>query len=164
MKKRFDGKVYLLGNDVNAEQLYPHRYLHLMDTAEMAKHILEGYEGAPFPRIEKGSIIVAGKNFGCGPSRPQAAIAFKGAGVTCIIASSFARSFYRNAINQGIPLIECQQAHEKITKDEIISIDFEKGELCCKKGILTFAIFPEVIIKILSSGGLIPHIRKSLGK
>ena len=164
MKKKFDGRAYLLGDNIGINQIIPAKYIYLNEPAELAQHILEGSKYKLSQPLEKGSIIVAGENFGCGPSCEQPAIAFKAASVACIIAASFGRTLYRTAINQGIPLIENAKAHASISEGEIITIDFENCEIICKKDILKFKVLSEVVVKILSSGGLIPSIKKSLEK
>lgn len=164
MKMKFDGRAYLLGDNIGIDQIISPKYIYLNEPAELAQHIFEGSKCKLSQPLEKESIIVAGENFGYGPSREQPAIAFKATGMACIIAASFGRSLYRTAINQGIPLIENAQAHATISDGEFITIDFENCEIICKKDILKFKAIPEVVVKILSSGGLIPSIKKSLGK
>ncbi len=164
MKKRIDGKAILLGDNIDAEQILAHNYIHLSDPPEIARHLFEGREGDSNIRLTKGCILIAGMNFGGGQARPQMAIGLKSAGVACIIAGSFSRSFYRDAINQGIPLIESPQARENISHGESISIDFENCEIIGRKNVITFKLLSEIIVKILSSGGLISHTKKSLGK
>jgi len=112
--------------------------------------------------VKKEDIIVAGRNFGCGSSREQAATCLKYAGVGAIVAKTFSRIFFRNAINQGLPLVQCKEAVENISLSETITIDFEKGELSCKKGVFKFPPLPESVLGILKDGGLIPHTKKML--
>jgi 3-isopropylmalate/(R)-2-methylmalate dehydratase small subunit len=112
--------------------------------------------------IQKGDIIVAGRNFGgSGEEFPRA---LKTADIACVIAASFSRPFYRNCINLGLPVIENAEAFNNIPDGELISIDLDKGEISCKKGILAFSPHPEIISRILASGGLVPHAKRSLGK
>jgi 3-isopropylmalate/(R)-2-methylmalate dehydratase small subunit len=164
MRKKFDGRAYLLGDNIGIDQIISSKFIYLNEPAESAQHIFEESKIKLSQPLEKGCIIVAGDNFGCGASREQSAIALKAAGVACIMAASFGRFFYRSAINQGIPLIENAEAHGSISDGEIIDIDLENCEIICKKDILKFSVLPEVILKILSSGGLIPLVKKSLGK
>ena len=164
MRKKFDARAHILGHNISMDKIISSRYALLKEPAELAQHLFEELEGGiPHP-LERGCVIVAGKNFGCGAVREQAVIALKAADMACIIASSFSRSFYRSAINQGIPLIEQESAYTVIDEGEIITIDFEKSEIICKDDILKFKVIPEVVVKILSSGGLIPLTKKSLGK
>ncbi|MEA1965542.1 MAG: 3-isopropylmalate dehydratase small subunit [Candidatus Aerophobetes bacterium] len=158
------GKVWKYGDDVNTDVIFPGKYTYTVtEPGEMAEHALEDLDPEFANKVEKGDIIVAGRNFGCGSSREQAATCLKYAGAGAIVAKSFARIFFRNAINQGLPLVQCRQAVENISSDEVISVDFEKGELSCRKGIFSFPPLPESVLGILNDGGLIPHTRKILG-
>jgi 3-isopropylmalate/(R)-2-methylmalate dehydratase small subunit len=130
----------------------------------MAKHALEGYD-PEFPRrIEEGDIIVAGVNFGCGSSREQAATCLKYAGIACVVAKSFSRIFFRNAINQGLALVQSKEAPDHIQSGQNVTIDFSKGEITASENLkFPFPPLPDFLMGILKDGGLIPHVKKSLG-
>jgi len=157
------GKVWKYGDDVNTDVIFPGKYTYtITDPKEMAIHALEDLDPKFAKEVKKEDIIVAGRNFGCGSSREQAATCLKYAGVGVIVAKSFARIFFRNAINQGLPLVQCKEAVENISSGETITIDFEKGKLFCKKGVFNFPPLPESVLGILKDGGLIPHTKKML--
>lgn len=158
------GKVWKYGDDINTDVIFPGKYTYTVsDPEEMAKHSLEDLDPAFASGVSKGDIIVAGKNFGCGSSREQAATCLKYSGVGAVVAKSFSRIFFRNAINAGLPLIQSADAPDNIKPGEVITINFEKGKLTCKQGVLTFPPLPEEVMGILQSGGLIPYTRKLLG-
>ena len=156
-------RVWKYGDDINTDMLFPGKYTYTVtDVAQMAQHALEDLDSKFAKEVKKEDIIVAGRNFGCGSSREQAATCLKYAGVGAIVAKSFSRIFFRNAINQGLPLVQCKEAAENISSGELIEINFEKGKLSCKKGVFDFPPLPESVLGILNDGGLIPHIRKIL--
>jgi 3-isopropylmalate/(R)-2-methylmalate dehydratase small subunit len=158
------GRLLLLGRNIDTDQIYPGRYLELVEKADIAKHCLEGVDPAIAGGFEKGGLIAAGPNFGCGSSREHAPIALLGMGVSAVIADSFARIFFRNSINLGLPLIVCPGISEIVNNGELIEANIVTGEI----------ILPErgVIIKgeamgahameILSAGGIKPLMRKKL--
>ena len=152
------------GDDINTDVIFPGRYLALTEPEEIAAHAMEDLDPDFLKKLNKGDILVAGKNFGCGSSREQAAIALKYAGVGAIVAKSFARIFYRNAINQGIPVIECPEGVEAIGDGDEVEIDLDKGVIkdISKNKIFNFKPLPEFIQKILSRGGLLPFLKQSL--
>jgi len=157
------GRVWKYGDDVNTDVIFPGKYTYtITDPKEMALHSLEDLDPKFAKEVKKEDIIIAGRNFGCGSSREQAATCLKYAGVGAIVAKSFSRIFFRNAINQGLPLVQCKEAVESISPDETITVDFEKGKLSCKKGVFNFSPLPESVLRILEDGGLIPHIKKIL--
>jgi 3-isopropylmalate/(R)-2-methylmalate dehydratase small subunit len=160
------GKVLKYGDDVNTDVIFPGRYLALTEPKEIAMHAMEDIDPDFLKKLSKGDIIVAGKNFGCGSSREQAAIALKYAGVGAIIAKSFARIFYRNAINQGIPIVECADAVDHIDGGDDIEIDLEKGVIkdVDKNKIFNFKPLPSFIMNILKDGGLIANIKNKLNR
>ncbi|TKJ33455.1 3-isopropylmalate dehydratase [bacterium (candidate division B38) B3_B38] len=161
---KLKGKVWKYGDDINTDVIFPGKYTYtISDPEEMAKHSLEDLDPAFASGVSKGDIIVAGKNFGCGSSREQAATCLKYAGVGAVVAKSFSRIFFRNAINAGLPLIQSADAPDNIKPGEVITIDFEKGKLTCEQGVFTFPPLPEEVMGILQSGGLIPYTRKLLG-
>jgi len=156
------GRIWKLKDNIDTDLIYPGKYLPIIDAEEMALHALEGLD-KEFPgKIKKGDIIVAGKNFGCGSSREQAATSLKSAGIACVVAKSFSRIFFRNAINQGLALVQSEKAHEFAEEGEQITIDFDIGELILNDKKLNFAPLPDFIAEILKSGGLIPYIKKKL--
>ena len=160
------GKVRKFGNDVDTDLILPGRYLVLRDEKELAEHVMEGSD-PDFPdKVRKGDIIVAGKNFGCGSSREHAPIAMKGAGISAVVAESFARIFYRNAINIGLPLLETKDISKNVSEGDIIEIDMEHGIL---KNLSTSEEFevkelPEFMLQILNEGGLIPYLKHHLSE
>ncbi|MCD6571897.1 MAG: 3-isopropylmalate dehydratase small subunit [Thermoplasmata archaeon] len=158
------GRVLKYGDDINTDVIFPGRYLALTEPEEIAAHAMEDLDPDFLKKLNKGDILVAGKNFGCGSSREQAAIALKYAGVGAIVAKSFARIFYRNAINQGIPVIECPEGVEAIEDGDEVEIDLDKGVIkdISKNKIFNFKPLPEFIQKILSKGGLLPFLKRSL--
>jgi len=156
--------VLKYGDDINTDVIFPGRYLALTEPEEIAAHAMEDLDPDFLKKLNEGDILVAGKNFGCGSSREQAAIALKYAGVGAIVAKSFARIFYRNAINQGIPVIECPEGVEAIEDGDEVEIDLDKGVIkdISKNKIFNFKPLPEFIQKILSKGGLLPFLKQSL--
>jgi 3-isopropylmalate/(R)-2-methylmalate dehydratase small subunit len=162
MKKQIKGRVWVLGDDVDTDVIYPGKYLPILDPEEMAKHALEG-EAADFPEcIKPGDIIVAGMGFGCGSSREQAATCLKAAGIAAVVAGSFARIFFRNAVNQGLPLVQANLKDEMKDGDEL-TIDFENNTVSYSRGKTNFPPLAESVQDILNAGGLIPAVRKKLG-
>ncbi len=157
------GKVWKYGDDINTDVIFPGKYTYsILEPEEMARHALEDLDPEFAQEVRPGNILVAGKNFGCGSSREQAATCLKFAGVQAIIAKSFARIFFRNAINQGLPVIQCSQAVDDIKNGEEITIDFSEGRIETKRDVFDFAPLPESILEILESGGLIPYIKNKI--
>ena len=155
-----EGKVFKFGSNVDTDVIIPARYLNVPDPAELAKHCMEDIDKEFVNKVSEGDIIVADKNFGCGSSREHAPIAIKAAGVSCVIAETFARIFYRNAINIGLPIIECPEAAKGIEDGDEISVDFDSGKIYNKTKGTEFQgqAFPEFMQKIISNGGLINYI------
>ncbi len=162
------GTVLRYGNDIDTDVIIPARYLNTSDPMELAKHCMEDSKEdinagkKPFfERVKAGDIIVADKNFGCGSSREHAPLAIKTAGVSCVIARTFARIFYRNAINIGLPIIECEEACDDIKDGDIVSIDFNTGVIVNETTGNSFqaAPFPEFIQDIIKWGGLMNKIK-----
>jgi len=159
------GKVWKYGDDVNTDVIFPGKYTYTInDPNEMAKHALEGLDPHFAGNVEENDIIVAGKNFGCGSSREQAATCIKFAKVGAVVAKSFGRIFFRNAINEGLALVQAPEAVEAIEYGEEAEIDFEREELTCKAGQFRFPPLPEFVEGIIRDGGLIPHTKKVLAK
>lgn len=160
MKK---GKIWKYGDNVNTDVIFPGKYTYsISEPEEMAKHALEDLDPDFAKNVKKGDYIVAGRNFGCGSSREQAATCLKYAGVQAVIAKSFARIFFRNAINQGLPVIQSEEAVENTDNREEIEVDLGRGKIKTKKGEFEFLSFPPSVIEILEAGGLIPYTRKKL--
>ncbi|MDH4218879.1 MAG: 3-isopropylmalate dehydratase small subunit [Candidatus Aminicenantes bacterium] len=157
------GKVWKYGDEINTDVIFPGKYTYsILEPEEMARHALEDLDPEFAQEVRPGDILVAGKNFGCGSSREQAATCLKFAGVQAIIAKSFARIFFRNAINQGLPVIQCSQAVDDIKNGEEITINFSEGRIETKRDVFDFAPLPEYILEILESGGLIPYIKNKI--
>lgn len=161
MKK---GRAWKYGNDVNTDVIFPGKYTYaVMEPKEMATHALEDLDPDFAKNVRPDDVVVAGKNFGCGSSREQAATCLKYAGVQAVIAESFARIFYRNAINQGLPVIQSVEAARSIQQGQEVAIDFEKGAISVgDKKVFSFPSLPDFVLGILKAGGLIPYTRKKL--
>ena len=155
------GKVYKFGDDIDTDIIVPATYLSTFDPAELAKHCME-YTSPDFYRsVKPGDIIVAGKNFGCGSSREHAPIAIKGCGVSIVIAKSFARIFYRNALNIGLYILECPEAADAISEGDEVQVDVDTGEITDVTTGVKFkaAPFPKFIQNIIECGGLVNAIK-----
>ncbi len=154
------GLVFKFGDNVDTDVIIPARYLNSSDPAELATHCMEDIDADFVKKVSKGDIIVATKNFGCGSSREHAPIAIKAAGVSCVIAETFARIFYRNAINIGLPIIECPEAAAAIEAGDTVEVDFNTGIITDITKNQTFKgqAFPEFMQKIIASEGLINYI------
>ena len=157
---RAHGKVFKYGDNVDTDVIIPARYLNSSDPKELAAHCMEDIDKDFVKRVKEGDIIVADKNFGCGSSREHAPIAIKAAGVSCVIASTFARIFYRNSINIGLPIVECPEAAAAIESGDEVEIDFDTGIITdvTKGQSWQGQAFPPFMQKIISAGGLIPYI------
>ena len=155
------GIVFKFGDNVDTDVIIPARYLNSSDPAELATHCMEDIDKDFIKNVKKGDIIVAEKNFGCGSSREHAPIAIKAAGVSCVIAETFARIFYRNAINIGLPILECPAASEAIAEGDTVSIDFDTGVITDETTGRTFqaAPFPPFIQNIVAKGGLMNSLK-----
>ena len=158
------GKAIKFGNNVDTDVILPGQYLVLTDPTELAKHAMEGLDATFTRKIHDGAIIVAGKNFGCGSSREQAPLALKHAGVKCVVAESFARIFYRNAITIGLPVLECPEVSSKVEEGDELAVDLRAGEVenKSKNLVLQATQLPEFIMEILDDGGLIEHLRRRI--
>lgn len=158
------GRIILFGDNVDTDQIYPGRYLPITEPTEMAKHTFEGVL-PDFLKKAKGAIIVAGKNFGCGSSREQAATALKYSHIKAIIAESFARIFFRNAINQGLPVIVAKDLAAKVRKGDMLDIDLRSGTIKDITRDLNFKAepLPDFLLDIIDKGGLINSIKSRLG-
>ena len=158
---KFKGTVHRYGRDIDTDVIIPARYLNTSDPAELAKHCLEDLDPTFVNRVKKGDIVVADENFGCGSSREHAPVAIKAAGVSVVIAKSFARIFYRNAINIGLAILECPEASEKIDSGDEVAIDFDTGVITNLTKGETYQAnpFPDFIKKIIQAGGLMADIK-----
>jgi len=156
------GSVFKYGDNVDTDVIIPARYLNSSDPAELATHCMEDIDKDFVKNVSKGDIIVATKNFGCGSSREHAPIAIKAAGVSCVIAETFARIFYRNAINIGLPIIECKEASVGIDAGDQVEIDFDSGVITnvTKGETYQGQAFPEFMQKIIKAEGLINYINQ----
>ena len=154
------GRVFKYGDNVDTDVIIPARYLNITDGMELAKHCMEDIDKEFVTKVEKGDIIVAQKNFGCGSSREHAPLVIKCAGVSCVIAETFARIFYRNAINIGLPIIECTEASKAIEAGDEVEIDFDSGMIhnITKNESYKGQAFPPFMQKIISAGGLVNYI------
>ena len=155
------GKVHKFGDNVDTDVIIPARYLNTASHKELAAHCMEDIDKEFVNKVNDGDIMVATKNFGCGSSREHAPIAIKASGISCVIASSFARIFYRNAINIGLPIIECPEAAEAINDGDTVSIDYNTGVITDETTGESFKgePFPEFIQNIIAKGGLINSIK-----
>ncbi len=154
------GAVFKYGDNVDTDVIIPARYLNSSDPAELATHCMEDIDKEFVNKVKKGDIIVATKNFGCGSSREHAPIAIKASGVSCVIAETFARIFYRNSINVGLPILECAEA-DKIAAGDELEINFDAGEIhnLTKNETYSTEPFPEFIQNIIAKGGLLNSIK-----
>ena len=158
------GKVHKYGADVNTDVIMPARYLNVSDPAELAQHCMEDIDADFVQRVQPGDVIMATTNYGCGSSREHAPMAIKAAGVSCVIAKSFARIFFRNAIDIGLPLIECDEAVDNTEAGDLLEIDLSLGEIknLTKGKNFVAKPYPDFMAELISAGGLIEHTRKRL--
>jgi 3-isopropylmalate/(R)-2-methylmalate dehydratase small subunit len=158
------GKAVKFGDNVDTDVILPGKYLVLIDPKELSQHAMEGLDPAFLKKVKDGAILVAGKNFGCGSSREQAPLALKYAGVKCVLAESFARIFYRNATNIGLPVVECESVSSKVEEGDELTVDLEKGTVKNESKDVTLPAtrLPPFILEILSDGGLIENLRKKM--
>lgn len=156
------GFVHKYGDNVDTDVIIPARYLNSSDPKELAAHCMEDIDTDFVKNVKQGDIIVADNNFGCGSSREHAPIAIKASGISCVIASSFARIFYRNAINTALPILECDEAAKNIKNGDEVEIDFDTGVITDKTTGKTFQAqpFPEFIKEIINAGGLLNSLKK----
>jgi 3-isopropylmalate/(R)-2-methylmalate dehydratase small subunit len=160
---RIRGRVWKYGDDVNTDVIFPGKYTYsISDRKEMAEHALEDLDPDFVHNVRPGDIIVAGKNWGCGSSREQAVICLKEAGVGAIVARSFARIYFRNCINEGLPIVTCDAVDSVETGDEI-GIDFEAGMVDTPAAEYSFPPLAPSVMEILTAGGLVPHVKQKLG-
>ncbi len=157
------GKVIKYGDNVDTDVIIPARYLNTSDPAELAKHCMEDLDANFIKKVKSGDIMVAGKNFGCGSSREHAPISIKAAGISCVIAETFARIFYRNSINIGLPILECPEASIDIQDGDEVKVDFDKGEIIntTKNKIYKSTPFPKFMQELIASNGLVEYIKNN---
>lgn len=153
---KVSGKSYKYGDNVDTDVIIPARYLNTPDAKELAKHCMEDIDAAFASTVKPGEIMIAGKNFGCGSSREHAPLAIKTCGIACVIAATFARIFYRNALNIGLPILECPEAAAAIEAGDIVSVDFDTGVITDETSGKTFQAepFPPFMQELIAAGGL----------
>lgn len=159
-----NGKVIKYGDNIDTDVIIPARYLNTTDHKELASHCMEDIDKEFVNKVSCGDIMVGGANFGCGSSREHAPIAIKASGISCVIAKDFARIFYRNAINIGLPILECAEASEDIEDGNEVEIDFDTGVITNKTKNKTYRAeaFPEFMQGIINAGGLVEYIKKGM--
>lgn len=165
METTLKGNAWVYGDNVDTDVIIPARYLVTSDERSLAAHCMEDIDETYAKGVSKGDVITAGNNFGCGSSREHAPIAIKGSGASCVIAKSFARIFYRNAINIGLPILECTET-DRIAKGDLIEIDLIKGTITNRTKGETYHAkpFPEFLQSLIGLGGLVPYVRTRLSE
>ena len=158
-----EGRVFRYGDNVDTDVIIPARYLNTSDKKELASHCMEDIDSGFVKSVQRGDIIVAGKNFGCGSSREHAPIAIKESGVSCVIATTFARIFFRNSINIGLPILECPEASEEIKAGDVVSVDLSSGTITDKTTGKVYKAepFPPLMQGIIEAGGLAEYIKEN---
>src|SRR5690348_17809785 len=164
MESVIQGRVYKFGNNINSDIIIPGRYLIYIDKERLGQHAFEMLGEGVAGKLRNFDILVAGRNFGCGSAREQAATAIQGVGIKAVVACSFARTFYRNAINDGLPIVECPELYEAVSEGEEIRIDLAAGKIFHAGKEHAFAQFPESVRKILELGGLAEYLKTQLAR
>jgi 3-isopropylmalate/(R)-2-methylmalate dehydratase small subunit len=166
MNQEIRGKAFVFGPNIDTDQIYPGRFLELTDPADVGKHAMEGADPSFVKEFRPGDVVVASTNFGCGSSREHAAVTLKAAGAGAILAESFGRIFYRNAVNLGIPVLVCPGIGKSVKKGDILRVDLETGRVVNETAGISAQGEPlsEYVLKILESGGIKPLIRSQYGK
>ena len=166
MDSKIKAKAVVFGNNIDTDVILPGKYLILVDPYALAEHALEGLDTDFVNKAKPGIILIGGKNFGCGSSREQAPLALKYSGVKCVIAESFARIFFRNAINIGLPVIECKGISTAVKNGDELAVDFEAGKIENLTNGKKFQVekLPQFILQILADGGLIENLRRRMNK
>jgi 3-isopropylmalate dehydratase small subunit len=163
MQTRFKGRTWIFGDDISTDHIIAGKYLGTTDPKVFAEHAFEAVDAGWAKKVQPGDLIVAGDNFGCGSSREQAPIALKTLGVSAILANSFARIFFRNAINLGFPVLECPGLVRQVNGGDVIDVDMANGEIHLPDGGVTrFRALPPNVLEILEAGGLVPKLRAEL--
>jgi 3-isopropylmalate/(R)-2-methylmalate dehydratase small subunit len=159
-----EGRVWKFGDHVDTDAIIPARYLNVSTAEELARHCMEDLDPSFAGSVAAGDVIVAGENFGCGSSREHAPLAIKGAGVFCVVATSFARIFYRNAINIGLPILACPEAVEGTEAGDRLSVDLHAGTIANQRSgrVYRTAPFPSFVMEIIEAGGLVPYTAQRL--
>src|SRR6516164_813206 len=162
MQSIIQGRVYRFGDNINSDVIIPGRYLIYIDREKLAQHAFEML-GDGFPdKLRNFDILVAGRNFGCGSAREQAATAIQGLGIKAVVACSFARTFYRNAINDGLPIVECPELYAAVQEGDEISIDLSTGKIDHGSKEFSFPIMPDSVRRILELGGLAEYLKSQM--
>ncbi|MDP2719198.1 MAG: 3-isopropylmalate dehydratase small subunit [Dehalococcoidia bacterium] len=166
---KLQGRVFKFGANVDTDVIIPARYLNVSDPSELAKHVMEDADSSFVSKMKPGDIIMATTNFGCGSSREHAPLAIKAAGISCVVAKSFARIFLRNSINIGLPVLECEEAVDRTNPGDMLEIELEKGTIKNLSSGETFRAkaYPDFMLQLISAGGLIEYTKnklKSAGK
>jgi len=159
LQKMLQGKVYKFGDNINSDVIIPGRYLIYIEPEKLAQHAFEMLGEDLQVRLRTFDILVAGRNFGCGSAREQAVTAIMGLGIKAVVASSFARTFYRNAINSGLPIVECPELYPGVNEGDEIRIDLSAGEIHHKASIYRFPEFPDSMRRLLEAGGLAEYLK-----
>lgn len=161
---KFKGKVHKYGDNIDTDAIIPARYLNISNSEELARHCLEGLDGEFVKKMRPGDMIVAGANFGCGSSREHAPMAIKAAGVSCVIAESFARIFFRNALNIGLPVLECPQAVKETESGDLLEVELSTGEVhnLTRHKAFQAKPYPEFMQELISAGGLVEYTKKRI--
>jgi 3-isopropylmalate/(R)-2-methylmalate dehydratase small subunit len=159
---KIEGRIWKFGSDVDTDAIIPARHLNQSDPEGLAKHVMEDERPGFFKEVRKGDILLADKNFGCGSSREHAPLALKASGISCVIAKSFARIFYRNSLNLGLPLLESSEAPESIEEGDRVRVNLSNGEILdlTQKRKFFAKPIPAFMQDLIKDGGLIPHLRK----
>ena len=160
------GPVFKYGDNIDTDVIIPARYLNTQSEAELASHCMEDIDKTFVTRVKAGDIMVGGENFGCGSSREHAPVAIKASGISCVIAKSFARIFYRNSINMGLPILECPEACDAISDGDVVSVDADTGTITDETTGAVFHAqpFPPFIQEIINEGGLVARTKKKLAE
>jgi 3-isopropylmalate dehydratase, small subunit len=166
MEQKITGRTWVYGDNIDTDVIIPARYLSTADPAELAKHCMEDIDGSFVKEAKKGDIVVGGANFGCGSSREHAPLAFLGSGVSAIVAGSFARIFFRNSINVGLPILECPELVGTVKKGDVLSIDTTTGTIVNQTSGRTFQAqpFPPFLTELINDGGLVEYAKKQLAR
>ena len=163
MQTRFRGRVWIFGDDISTDHIIAGKYLGTTDPNVFAEHAFESVDATWAKKVQFGDILVAGANFGCGSSREQAPIALRTLGISAILANSFARIFFRNAINLGFPAIECDGLHDHVSPGDVIELDMAAGEVRLPSGVvMRCTALPPNVLDILAAGGLVPKLKKEI--
>ena len=161
---KYRGRVWKYGDNINTDVIFPGKYTYTVsDHSEMAKYSMEDLDPSFASNVKSGDIVVGGSNFGCGSSREQAVICLRESGVNAIVAKSFARIYFRNAVNAGVSPIQCSEAVDNIENGETVEVDIAQGQITCAAGTFSFPPFAGEVRDILKAGGLIPYTRRFLG-